>query len=187
MLELLATIFLALIGILAIFWVPYAMKTYKDGAPFVAMEPEVVERVMKIAGIKKGEVFYDLGSGDGRLVIAAALHGAKAFGIEIDFLRVWYSRVWIWLLRLSKNARIFKKNIFEVDLSNADIVCLYLLPETNEKIQNKLEKELKKGTRVVSVAFTFPGWKPEKIDPKGTIYLWPNSSLPNLNFKKTAN
>lgn len=170
MVELLVTIFLALIGILAIFWVPYAMRTGKDGAPYVAMEPEVVNRVMKICQVKPSDVFYDLGSGDGRLVIAAALRGARAFGIEIDFLRVWYSRIWIWLLRLSKNARIIQKNIFEVDLSNADIVCLYLLQKTNEKIQSKLEKELKKGTRIVSVAFTFPRWEPEKIDQKGTIY-----------------
>lgn len=146
------------------------MRTYKDGAPFVPMEPKVVEGVMKLVEVKKDEIFYDLGSGDGRLVIAAALRGAKAYGIEIDFLRVWYSRVWIYLLRLSKNAKIIQKNIFDVDLSNADVVCLYLLPETNEKIQNKLKKELKKGTPVVSVAFTFSGWQPEKIDPRGTIY-----------------
>ena len=153
----------------ALLWFPYVTQTTKTGAPFVPMEPDVVERVINLAQIKPGEVFYDLGSGDGRLVIAAAMRGARAYGVEIDFLRVWYSRAWLKLLRF-KNAQIIRKNIFEVDLSGADVVCLYLLQETNEKIQAKLKKELKPGTRVVSVAFTFPGWKPVKVDPRGTVY-----------------
>lgn len=156
-------------------------KTNKNGAPFVPMEPEVVERVLKLAEVKKGDVFYDLGSGDGRLVIAAALMGASAFGVEIDRLRVWYSRFWIWLLRLAKQAKILQQDIFETDLSKADVVCLYLLQETNEKIQNKLEKELKEDARIVSVAFDFPGWKPIVIEPKsviyGPMYLYKNSKI----------
>jgi predicted RNA methylase len=166
MLELLA---LSLLVFLIVFWGPRVMKTTKDGAPFVAMEPEVVERVMEIAKVGKGDVFYELGSGDGRLVIAAAMRGAEAYGVEIDKLRVWYSRVWISLLRL-KNAKIICGDIFKTDLRKADVVCLYLLQETNEKIQQKLEKQLKKGTRVISVAFDFPGWQPEKVDQRGTIY-----------------
>lgn len=165
----LETIGLIFLGLIALLWFPYIMYTSKNGAPFVTMEPGVVERVMKLAAVKKGDVFYDLGSGDGRLVIAAALRGAKAYGVEIDWLRVFYSRLWIFWLRL-KNAQIIRKNFFKTDLSRADIVCLYLIQETNEKIQDKLERELKKGTKVISVAFTFPGWQPIKIDPRGTIY-----------------
>jgi hypothetical protein len=63
--------------LLALLWFPYVRRTTKNGAPFVAMEPDVVERVMKLAEVKKGDVFYDLGSGDGRLVIAAALQGLR--------------------------------------------------------------------------------------------------------------
>ena len=164
--ELLA---LGLLIFLIVFWGPRVMRTTKDRAPFVPMEPEVVGRVMDLAKVGKGDVFYELGSGDGRLVIAAAMQGAEAYGVEIDKLRVWYSRVWIKLLRL-KNAKIICEDIFKTDLRKATVVCLYLLQETNERIQEKLEKELKKGTRVVSVAFDFPGWKPVKIDPRGTIY-----------------
>lgn len=152
-----------------LFWVPYIMRTNKFGAPFVPMEPEVVNRVMELAEVKKDDVFYDLGSGDGRLVIAAALRGAKSFGVEIDQLRVLYSRIWLWLLRL-KNAEIIQKNFFEVDLSKATVICLYLLPETNEKLREKLEKELKKETRVISVGFDVAGWEPVRIDPRGTVY-----------------
>ena len=124
----------------------------------------MVERVMKLAGLKKGQVFYDLGSGDGRLVIAAALRGAKAYGVEIDCLRVWYSRFFIWLWRLSGNAKIMDKNFFEVDLSKADVVSVFLLQETNQKMKDKLKKELKKGAKVISCTFTFDGWKPVETD-----------------------
>lgn len=167
MLEVL--LFIIFIGLI-LYWEPYIMKTTKHGAPFVGMDPDVVPRVMTIAEVKKGDKFYELGSGDGRLVITAAMRGANAVGVEIDSIRVWYSRLWIKLLRLSSHAKILHQNIFDVDLSDADVVCLYLLPETNEKILSKLKKELRPGTRVVSVAFTFPGWKPEKVDPRGTIY-----------------
>lgn len=164
--ELLA---LVLLIFLIVFWGPRVMRTTKDGAPFVPMEPEVVERVMKLAKVGKGDVFYELGSGDGRLVIAAAMRGAEAYGVEIDRLRVWYSRVWIFLLRL-KNAKIIHGDIFKTDLSKATVVCLYLLQETNERLQEKLERELKNGTRVVSVAFTFPDWEPVKVEPRGAIF-----------------
>lgn len=161
---------LLILLLIALLWLPYVQRTTKAGAPFVAMEPEVVERVMKLAEVKKGGVFYDLGSGDGRLVIAAALHGAKAYGVEIDWTKVIYSRIWIFILRLRKQAKILHKNFYDVNLKNADVVSLYLLQETNQKLKEKLKKELKPGTRVISTAFTFEDWKPEKIDSRGTIY-----------------
>ena len=148
----------------------YFNKTTDDGAPWVPMEADVVERVLKMAEVKDGDKFYELGSGDGRLVIAAALKGATATGIEIDKWRVFYSRFFIWLFRIGGKAEILQKDIFEQNYEDATVVCLYLLQETNEKIQEKLEKELKPGTRVISVAFTFPGWKLERTDPRGTIY-----------------
>jgi 16S rRNA A1518/A1519 N6-dimethyltransferase RsmA/KsgA/DIM1 with predicted DNA glycosylase/AP lyase activity len=147
-----------------------ALFTDGKDAPFVPTDPDVVQRVMKIAEVGETDVFYDLGSGDGRFVIAAAMKGASSYGVELDQLRVWYSRFWIWILRLGKNAKIINKDIFDVDFSNATVVCLYLLQETNNKIQKKLEKELKPGTRVVSVAFEFEDWIPEKTDPRGVIY-----------------
>lgn len=152
-----------------LFWRPYIMSTTRFGAPFVPMEPEVIEYVMKLANLKPGDVFYELGSGDGRLVIAAALRGANATGVEIDRFRVLYSRAWIYLLRLH-HARILQQNIFNVNLSDANVVCMYLLQSTNEKLMSKLVQELKPGTRVISVAFTLPNWRPIKVDPHGTVY-----------------
>ncbi len=139
-------------------------------APFVPLEPHVIETVFKLAEIKPGEIFYELGCGDGRLVIQAALHGAKAYGVEINNWRYLVSRFWTYFFRVNKSAIILKKNIFDVDYSKADIIFLYLLQETNEKLQPKLERELKPGARVISAAFTFPGWVPKKIHPRGPIY-----------------
>jgi SAM-dependent methyltransferase len=140
------------------------------GAPYVPLEPHVVDKIMKLAKIKPGDVYYDLGSGDGRMVIAAALLGAKAYGVEIDRARVWYSRFCIFIFGLGKRAKIIHQDIFDINLSSANVVTIYLLQETNEKIFKKLTQELKPNTRVVSAAFSFPKWKPVTIDPNGPIY-----------------
>jgi predicted RNA methylase len=145
-------------------------QTTVFGAPWVPLEPRVVNRIMELAKIKPGNKFYDLGSGDGRLVIAAASLGAKAYGIEIDLFRVWYSRFCILLFGLTGRAKIIHRNIFDVDLSSADIVTIYLLQETNDKLFIKLSRELRPNTRVVSAAFNFPKWKPIIVDPNGPIY-----------------
>ncbi|HUW21189.1 MAG TPA: SAM-dependent methyltransferase [Candidatus Bathyarchaeia archaeon] len=152
-----------ILGILIlVFWFLYNLSFARFGAPYVAMDPEVIKAVMKLADIKKGEIFYDLGSGDGRLVIAAALKGARAYGIEINSLRVFYSRLWIRLLRLGKNAEIIHDNFFNVNLSATDIVCVFLLQSTNQLLKEKFWQELKPGTRIISYGFTFEGWQPEK-------------------------
>ncbi|MBI2405934.1 SAM-dependent methyltransferase [Candidatus Microgenomates bacterium] len=160
---------LALMLLALFFLLPYLRSGAKFGAPFVPMEREVVSRVMKLAEVGPGKTFYDLGSGDGRLVIAAALRGARAIGVEIDGIRVLYSRFWLKILGLH-SAKIVKGNLFEQDLQDADIVSLYLLEGTNEKLKPKLEKELKPGALVVATGFKIPGWKPIKVDPRGPVY-----------------
>ena len=164
-------------------------RTSPDGAPWVPLEPFVVQNIMNMAKIKKDDIFYDLGSGDGRLVIAAAMQGAKAYGIEIDPFRVLYSRFCIFIFGLSFKAHIIHGDIFKTNLSNADIVTTYLLPETNKKIFPKLDQELKEGTRIVSAAFSFPKLKPIIINPDGPIYgplyLYHYSKTKNRNNKNT--
>lgn len=153
-----------------IFYVWWKLHTTDAGAPYEGMSPDVVARVMGMAEVGKKDVFYDLGSGDGRVVIAAALRGAKAFGVEIDRLRVLYSRLWLKILRLDKRAKIIHKDVFKSKISDATVVCTYLLPETHEKLKKKLKKELKKGTKVVAVGFRYKDWKHKKIDPRGGNY-----------------
>lgn len=165
-------LFLTTSFFILLFWLWY---TTKFGAPFVPLSPETVEAVFTLAKVKPGERFYDLGSGDGRVVTVAALAGANAFGVEIDPLRVWYSRFWIRVWGIPQKAQILHTDFFNINLSNADVVFLYLLQETNDKIVGKLEKELKSETKVISVAFTLPNWSLEAFipnTPNGPVYLY---------------
>ena len=125
-------------------------------APYVPTKYARIKKLLK--GIfLKNKNFYELGSGDGRVVIEAAKLGAKAYGIEQSFLRVLYSR-----LKFAKNAHFIHGNIFNQDLSNADIVFVFLLPKGVEKLEPKLKKELKTGRLVITQTFHFKNWKPYK-------------------------
>jgi len=146
-------------------------------APFLGTEPKIVQRMLDIANLKKGQVLYDLGSGDGRIVVSAALRGAKAVGVELDPLNVLYSRFFIKIMKLDKKAIIIRKNFFETSLKEANVVTLFLLNDTNQKLKSKLKKELKPGSRVVSYSFILEGWKPVKTYLNtdsifGPIYLY---------------
>ncbi len=144
------------------------------GAPWVPTSSKIVNKVLAIAELKPGEVLYDLGSGDGRIVIAAARDfGVRAVGIEIDPFRVFYSRLRISLLHLQDKARIVRANFFDIQLGEADVVVLYLLQQTNNKLQRKLERELiKPNYRVVSVVWKFEGWEVIRCDDKEMIYVY---------------
>lgn len=102
--------------------------TWDSGAPYEGMPADVVQRVVDLAEIGPNDIFYDLGSGDGRLVVAAAMKGAAAYGVEIDKLRALISRFWIWMWRLKDKARIINGDVFETSISDATVVCVYLLP-----------------------------------------------------------
>ena len=115
MLEVLIPVFL----VLAVIFLKLVYRrdpAAKYGAPFETMPADIVEKIITYADIQEGDIFYDLGSGDGRLVFAAAMKGAKAYGVEIDSFRVWYSRLWVVLFGLWGKAIIVQKNFFAVDL-----------------------------------------------------------------------
>ena len=146
-------------------------------APYVGTESKIVKRMLSIADLKEDDILYDLGSGDGRIIVSTALKGSKAVGVEIDPLKVLYSRIFIKLLRLDDRAKIIRGSFFETDLSKASVVTLFLLQETNQKLKSKLKKELKKGARVISYSFTIDGWRPQKTYLNsdsiwGPIYLY---------------
>lgn len=129
-------------------------------APFVPSPPEVIREMLKMAGLKEGETLYDLGCGDGRiLVIAAQEFGAYAVGIELNEGRVREAREKVSNLGLEDKVKIIHGNILDVDISPADVVALYLTTSANEKLKPKMERELRTGTRIVSHDFTIPGWK----------------------------
>jgi SAM-dependent methyltransferase len=146
----------------------------KKIVPFVPTPQEVVDKMIELVGVKEGDLVYDLGSGDGRIVITAAKKGARAIGFDIDGDLVKESRENIRKAGLEKLAEIKQQDILTVDLSPATVVTMYLLPDVNLKLKPNLLKQLKPGSRVVSHAFDMGDWKPDKTERVNgrTIYLW---------------
>lgn len=146
-------------------------------APFVPSPEEVILKMLKVSSIKDGEILYDIGSGDGKILITAAKEfGAQCVGIEIRKDLVEESILKIKINNLEDRIRVLNHDVFDIDISDADIVTLYLTNSGNLKLREKLETELNKNTRVVSHDFEIKGWKPFKVfkgEPLGhTIYLY---------------
>jgi protein-L-isoaspartate O-methyltransferase len=134
-------------------------------APYFPTPPSIVEKMLQIGELKKGEKMFDLGSGDGRIVIMAAKKfGADATGVEIEESLYNQSMAEIKRQHLSRTARIILGDVTRQDYSPADLLTVYLLPDSNTKIRPMLEKQLRKGARVVAHDFEFTGWKAEKIE-----------------------
>ncbi len=133
-------------------------------APFVQTPLEVAKKMLDISHIKSGETLYDLGCGDGRLIILAAKDiGARATGIELREDLIERARTEIKRLNLEGKVNVIQANFFDVPISEADVVTLYLTSSANERLRPKLEAELKPGARVVSHDFKVPGWKPSAV------------------------
>ena len=129
--------------------------------PFVISSKRVKNEILKVANIKENDVFYDLGCGIAdSLVLADKKYRARAFGYEISPIPYIIARLNIYINK--SKAKVFCSNFFKADLSKADIVFCYLIPSINIRLKDKLEPELKKGTKVISYAFSFPGWKISK-------------------------
>ncbi len=144
-------------------------------APFVATPDPVVSAMLKLAGVKKDDVVYDLGCGDGRIVVAAAKeYGARGVGIDINPDRIEEARANARKAGVEKFARFEVNDLFDADIRQATVIALYLLPEMNLRLRPKLLKELKPGTRIVSHTFRIGDWKPEReeIVEASHIYRW---------------
>lgn len=152
-------------------------------APFVASPLPVVRHMLTLAKISPGEIVYDLGCGDGRVAIMAAQEfGASAVGVELREDLVKKALTKISELDLEGRVEILQQSIFDVDISPADIVFLYLTTTANSKVKPKLEVELRKKARIISHDYEVLGWKPFTIDkfcenpkrgyPSHTIYLY---------------
>jgi ribosomal protein L11 methylase PrmA len=142
---------------------------------YVPTPQEVVEAMLEVAGVKKGDVLYDLGCGDGRIpVTAAKKFGIRAVGIDIDPDRIAEASANAKAAGVDKLVRFRNEDLFQADFREATVVTLYLLPDLNVKLRPRLWSELKPGTRIVSHQFDMAEWKPEKtIELNGrTIYFW---------------
>jgi protein-L-isoaspartate O-methyltransferase len=142
----------------------FAQDKTEKLAPYYPTPETIVEKMLRFGEVKPGEKVYDLGSGDGRIVIMAAKKfKANAVGVEFDDGLWKQSSERIAKLGLTANARIIHGDLLLQDYSDADLLTVYLLPMSNDKVTPILEKQLKKGTRIVAHDFEFSAWKPEKI------------------------
>ena len=133
--------------------------------PFITTPPEVVERMLHMAGTRPGDLVIDLGSGDGRIVIAAAQKfGARGLGIELDAALVAKSRENARSARLGEKVSFVQGDVLAADISRATVVTAYLLPALMVKLQSRFIDELAPGTRIVSHAFTMAGWAPDRTE-----------------------
>ncbi len=153
---------------------------------YVPTRQSVVDAMLKVANVKAGDVVYDLGCGDGRIVVTAAKLGARGIGIDIDPKRVAEANENVKKNGVGDRVKILNQDLFTTDLSEATVVTLYLLPTLNLKLRPILWKTLKPGTRIVSHDFTMGDWKPEQtLNVDGaTIYYW--TITPDLAKKAAA-
>jgi hypothetical protein len=149
--------------------------THRYGAPYVPLERDVVDLMVTYAALKPGETVYDLGSGDGRILIAACsscdVHG---IGYEVAWYPLWLSKWNIRRKMLNDRIRVERRNFFEVDLSDADVIMLYQTPIVQRKLVPKFKRELKSGTRIIAARYPIEGWEPQQVDAsaKYPVYVY---------------
>jgi methylase of polypeptide subunit release factors len=152
----------------------YAQEKPVLDVPYVPTSQIVVDAMLKLANVKQGDVVYDLGCGDGRIVVAAAQkYGATGTGFDIDPVRIAEANENARKAGVTDKVKFVNANLFETDLSKATVITMYLLPTVNMKLRPKI-MALKPGTRIVSHAFDMGDWKPEKTEQVNgaTIYYW---------------
>ncbi len=143
------------------------------GAGWSPTPMESVKAMLRLANVNPGDVLYDLGAGDGRIVTTAAKDfGAKAIGYEIDPIRFLISWLRVIISGTLGKAVVKYKNFYNADLQKATVVTLFLRQHTNERLREKLERELAPGSRVVTYYWTFDKWRPVKVDRRLEVYLY---------------
>ncbi len=153
-----------------------ATATPKLDVPYVPTPQEVVDRMLQMARVQKSDTVYDLGCGDGRIVITAAeRHGARGVGIDLNPQRIEEAQANAKKANVTDRVQFRVANLFETDVSPASVVTLYLLPDINRKLRPQLWRQLKVGTRIVSHAFDMGDeWPPERTENVAgkTLYTW---------------
>ena len=166
------------VGLLTIIWIIFSLYTVIIGdllgAPYVSSSKSAVKKMIAVARLQPGETVIDLGSGDGKILFAAAKLGCTAIGLEINPFLVWYTRHKAKKLGLQNLVKVYCRNFNSFPLQEVDVVFIYLWPETNKILKNKLGSELKNGARVISNAFPIEGWVPVENPAEriGKIFLY---------------
>jgi hypothetical protein len=170
MIVLLAYALSILLFVLILLWV---LVPTLYGLPLVSTKPERIRKALKLANLRRNEVLYDLGAGEGRvLLIAAREFDAKAIGLEVGPIQC----AWIWLRAaasgLTHKVQVKWQDFYKADLSNANVVFVYATSKEVIKLAPHLEKQLKEGTRVVSISADFPEWEPSAFDNNDLIFVY---------------
>jgi SAM-dependent methyltransferase len=168
---------LFLLGVLCLSAAPVFAQydDYPGDVPYVPTPTDVVEAMLKLGGVTGSDVLYDLGCGDGRIVVTAAQKfGARGVGIDLNPERIKEADANAKQAGVTDKTRFIEKNLFDADVSEASIVTLYLLPSVNLRIRPMLLRQLKTGSRIVSHSFDMDDWKPEKTVEVGSrrIHFW---------------
>ena len=143
-----------------------SIKFWSWGAPWVPLDKRNIRRLLRAANLNENTVLLDLGSGDGKILIQAVreFNIKKALGVEISWLLCFWAKLKIKILGLEKKIFLKNGNFFNESFSEADTVVCYLYPEILNNLKQKFLKELRPGTLILSVAFSIPGWQPERVD-----------------------
>ncbi|MFA6272636.1 MAG: hypothetical protein WC693_06105 [Patescibacteria group bacterium] len=158
-----------MIILLMIFIISFGIPFF-TGAPFAPSAKKGVKKMIELANIKDGDMAVDLGSGDGRIVIALAKAGAEAHGYEINRFLAWYSMVKIRMAGSDQKAFIHRSNFFKEDLSRYNVVIIFGIFNIMEKLGEKLKRELKPNAVIICNNFSLPNWEPIRKEGKFYVY-----------------
>jgi SAM-dependent methyltransferase len=159
-------------------WDPRALQVHRAqpvrDVPYVPTDEKVVQAILDLAGVGEGDVVYDLGCGDGRIVIGAARRGARAVGVDIDLQRIHESQENARRFGIGHRVRFIRDSFFNIDLRDATVVTLYLLPSINLKLRPKLLFELRPGARLISNHFDMGEWSADATEAvcNRHLYKW---------------
>ena len=174
MLEIIGLVTLIVIVTLVLWVLSLSVLSYFWGSPYIPSNSNVIKKFLDATDIQEGTVFFDLGSGDGRVLIEAAKRGALAIGYELN--PFWYliSKLRVSMNGLSEKISIYRQDIFDAKFNEADVIYIYLYPKIVAQLEEELKEKTRKGTKIISYKLPFISWKEYKTFKNENIFIYIN-------------